>query len=757
MLKLLQQIIEEVNKTDNIHQVLDTVVHRVVSALDTQSCSIFLFNEHTNELVLMATQGLNPSAVGKTGIPFGQGLVSLVAEREEPLNIINAPDHPHYYQVPGAGEQHYSAFLGVPIQHRRHMLGVLIVEQEGQRQYDESEEAFLLTLATQLAGAIAQAQAMGSATFDTEEGSTLPDVLRGIPSASGVAIGEMRVVYPLADLTAVPDQKTNHPEEELANFQEALENTRSEIRILGKRMTRALPEEERVLFDAYIKILDSETLIQSITDTIQQQHFSAQTAVAHVFLAHIQQFKTMDNQYMQERAQDIEDLGRRVLSQLQNDDDHIEEYPEKTILIGQNITPSDLASVPRGHLAAVISSTGSVNSHVAILARALGVPSVMGVNDLPLSKLNNVQAIVDGYIGQAYLAPNEALLHEFQTLADEEHALDEELDVLRDMPAETTDGHRIALYVNTGLVADIGYSLTAGAEGIGLYRTEVPFMTRERFPSTEEQRVIYRQLLGVFAPRPVIIRCLDIGGDKALPYFPIHEDNPFLGWRGIRILLEHPEIFLSQIRAMLRANEGYNNLQIMLPMVTDISEVEEAVRLIKKTHEELVKKEGAHIVLPPIGIMAEVPSTIYEAKNFAKKVDFLSVGTNDLTQYLLAVDRNNPRVANLYNALHPAVLKALKSIVKDVHEEGKTISVCGEMAGDPMAALLLLGMGFDMLSLSAPMLPRIKWVIRKFSITQARKILSEVLKMPTAADIRRYLEFELEEVGLGGLIRAGRH
>jgi len=758
MLKLLRQILEEVTAVEDFRLALNLVVKRVVEALDTEACSIFLYDESKEAFVLMATEGLSQDAVGKAHVPLGQGLISKVAEKERPLNLINASEHPDYYVIPGVGEQNYDAYLAVPIQFRRRVLGTIVVEHSGNTPYTAAEEAFLLTLATQLAVLIAQAEGKGLLVFTDEAVPTLPEVLRGIPSASGVAIGEIRVVYPRSDLEVVPVQQSKNPERELELFEDALEQTRNEVRILSKRMSKNVSEEEQSLFEAYIKMLDSKTLIEAVRTMITDEKLTAQSSVAQVFLDHVRQFLSMDNQYMQDRAADVEDLGRRLLAHLQEDDEESSTvYPDDTILISNEIFPGNLAEVPQGQLVAVVSGSGSVNSHVAILARALGVPSVMGVSDIPLSKLNGVKAIVDGYLGQIYLNPNKETLAEFEALAKEEQELDEDLEPLQDLPAETEDGHRISLYVNTGLMADVGRAITAGAEGIGLYRTEVPFMTRDRFPSSDEQMVIYRQLLGVFAPRPVIIRSLDIGGDKSLPYFPIKEDNPFLGWRGIRVLLEHPEIFLTQIRAMLRANEGYNNLKIMLPMITDLLEVEEATHLIKKTYDELVKEEGLDIKMPEIGIMVEVPSAAYEARNLAQRVDFLSVGSNDLTQYILAVDRNNPRVAHLYDALHPAVLKALKHIVDGAHEEGKSVSICGEMASDPMATVLLLAMGFDILSLNAPVLSRVKWVIRKFTMSRARKLLSDVLVMKSAGEIRRYIEFALEEEGLGGLIRAGRH
>ena len=280
-------------------------------------------------------------------------------------------------------------------------------------------------------------------------------------------------------------------------------------------------------------------------------------------------------------------------------------------------------------------------------------------------------------------------------------------------------------------------------------------MLRDRFPSEEEQRIMYRQLLNTFAPKPVIMRTLDIGGDKALPYFPVVEDNPFLGWRGIRVMLDHPELFLQQVRAMLTASVGLNNLSIMLPMISSISEVEAADRLIQQAYDEL-SNEGLDISLPLLGVMIEVPAAVYQAYELAKRVDFISVGSNDLIQYLLAVDRNNPRVANLYNGFHPAVIRALHAVVKAAHKAGKRVSICGEMASDPIAAILLLGMGYDALSMSARSLLRIKWTIRNFTFERAQSLLKEVLKIDDPVEVRVHLEMAMEEAGLGGLIRAGK-
>jgi phosphotransferase system enzyme I (PtsP) len=392
---------------------------------------------------------------------------------------------------------------------------------------------------------------------------------------------------------------------------------------------------------------------------------------------------------------------------------------------------------------------------VAILARAMGIPTVMGAVDLDLSTSDELDFIVDGYQGRLYINASDAIKLEYSRLALEETQLSKELQSLRKLPAQTPDGYTVPLYVNTGLMADITPSKKSGAEGIGLYRTEFPFMVRDSFPGEEEQRLIYQQALKAFAPRPVTLRTLDIGGDKALPYFPIVEENPFLGWRGIRITLDHRDIFLTQIRAMIKAAINYDNLGILLPMISDLGELEEAILLIDQAFTEL-QEENEEVSWPKIGAMIEVPSAVYQAEELAQRVDFLSIGTNDLTQYLLAVDRNNTRVAKLYDALHPAVLRAIYQTVEAGHKYGRPVGVCGELAGDPAAAILLLGMGVDNLSMTVAGLPKIKWVIRSFSQRDARQMLTRALQFSSAAAIRKYLNAALESAGLGGLVRAGK-
>jgi len=755
MLNTLRRIVTEVNTARDLDHALSIIVKRVKQAMMVDVCSVYLLDPVSHCYVLMASDGLRPDAVGKVRLKQGEGLVSIVGSTEEPLNLANAPDHPRYQFIAETGEELFHGFLGVPIIQHRKVMGVLIVRQHQQRRYDEDEVAFLLTIAAQLAGAIAHAKASGGIKGLIDQAAIIENrPVIALPGAPGVAVGFAVVVYPLADLDVVPDRKASDIETEMDAFRLAIEAVRNDIRLLEARVSTSLDAEDLALFNAYQLMLNSDSLIIKTIERIKSGNW-APGALRETINEHARVFDEMDDPYMRERAGDVRDLGRRILLRLQSDSRSQPYYPPRTILTGEEITASMLAEVPVANLAGVISARGSSSSHVAILAHALGIPAVVGASDLPIARVDGCEVIIDGYRGQVYVSPSSTMREEYIRLANEEQELSAGLEELRGMPAVTPDGMHIPLYVNTGLLSDISPSQNSGADGIGLYRTEFPFMTRERFPSEEEQCIIYRQVMEAFAPRPVTLRTLDIGGDKALSYFPISEENPFLGWRGIRVTLDHPEIFLVQLRAMLRASAGLNNLHLLLPMVSHIAEVDEAQRLIKRLYREMLDV-GETVEMPKVGIMIEVPSAVYQIDALARRVDFLSEGTNDLTQYLLAVDRNNSRVAGLYDSLHPSVLTALLHIMQGAHRQQKPVSVCGEMAGDPASALLLLGMGVTSLSLSVANLLRVKSVIRTFTVAQARESLDSVLQMEDARTIRRHMDGVLEKAGLGGLVRAGK-
>jgi len=755
MLESLRQIVQEVNAAANLRETLDIMVGRIKSIMKVDACSVYLSVNAQREHLLMATAGLNPASVLQVRIPVTQGLIGLVREKAEPINLEDAQQHPQYRFIAETDEAQYHAFLGVPIIHQRKCLGVLVIRQRQCRLFEEDEVSFLVTLAAQLAGTIMHAASNGSHPELFNASQQIDGFfINGLAGSPGIALGTVKVIYPPFDLEAIPDRDITDTEAEIQRFIGAVNATQDEMETLSLKIAPSLPVADRALFDAYLLILKSDTLIGETISRINEGQW-APAALRDTIYFHARRFKSMADHYFKERAGDLEDLGRRILKHLQSDSEVSEDFPERTVLVTENVSAALLAEVPPMNLAGVVSAEGSGSSHVAILARAMGVPAVMGISDLPVSRMDGQTIVVDGYVGRVYISPSDAMIREFSRLAREEEEMAAGIEALNDLPAVTLDNVHIPLYANTGLLSDITPSLSVGAEGIGLYRTEFPFLIRDRFPGEEEQRNIYRQVLQTFSPKPVVLRTLDIGGDKRLPYFPIEDANPFLGWRGIRVTLDHPEIFLTQLRAMMRAGAGLDNLHILLPMVSNLSEVDEALKLIDKTHDEL-KQQDETITRPRVGVMIEVPSAVYMADNIARRVDFLSVGTNDLTQYLLAVDRNNSRVASLYDALDPAVLRALVHVLDAAHTYGKPVSVCGEMAGDPAASLLLIGMGIDSLSMSANSLPRIKWVIQSFSRTECVHILRHALRMEDARTIRSYLYSMLEQAELGGLVRAGK-
>ncbi len=764
MLNVLRQIVQEVNNASSLDAALGILVRRVKEAMNTEVCSIYGLNEQTRRYTLRATQGLNQAAVDKVSMAASEGLVGLVGNREEPINLENASAHPKYHYLANTGEEKFNSFLGVPIIHQKRILGVLVVQQSVQRKFDESEEAFMVTMSAQLAGVLAHAEVAGQ-VLEAQESKYKPKkvkkgvTIKGASAAPGIAIGKVIVLSPSADLYKVPDREIEDTKKEIKRFQVAIAGAREKIKQVGEALKDLRPEE-RALFDVYIRMLDDDALGSEVIKRIEENKQWAQGALRDVILEYVTHFEQMDDAYLRERSTDIKDLGSRVLAQLQaasgvkGDLPDNSSYPDNCILVSEELTPSMLGEIPEDKLIGLVSAKGSANSHVAILARAMGVPTVMGAVDLPVKQMDGIELVVDGYRGRLYTHPTTQVRNQFQGIIEEEKALVEGLEAIKDLPAQTQDGHRLQLCVNTGMITDALRSLNRGAEGVGLYRTEVPFMIKERFPSEAEQEQIYRKQLETFAPQPVTMRTLDVGGDKSLSYFPIEEDNPFLGWRGIRVTLDHPEIFLQQVRAMLKASVGLDNLKIMLPMITNVSEIEEAQYLIYRAYQEVLD-EGIQVKKPEVGVMIEVPAAVYQARTIARMVDFISVGSNDLTQYLLAVDRNNSRVADLYDSFHPAVLAALQQVVDAARSENCPVSVCGEMAGSPKGAVLLMAMGYDMLSMNAANLPKVKSVIRSMDISFANALLAEVMTQDSPQIIASTVELALKKLGQGRMLGPG--
>lgn len=753
MLTTLRRIVLAFNQEPELVKALQHMVVQVKEAMSAECCSVHLADHENKHFLLMASDGLAKDSLGRVAIGFKEGLIGLVGQREEPLNIANAQQHPSFKHSPEVQEDEFNAFLGTPIIHQRQVLGILSVQQKTSRQFTENEEAFLVTLAAQLAAVISSAESVGA--INQQNTYLHKNHIRGVPGAAGLAHGEFFVSFPRVQLSDVTLTKAEDIQQQSELFTNAVNKTIEEFGQMSSQMQEALHQDTLDIFEMYKQMLISPSFQAEIMGKISEG-WNAESALKIIIDQYALQFDAVDDVYIRERATDIKDLGNRVLLHLQEFTYENQPCPKNMILIAHEVTATMLAEYQGNDLVAIVSLTGSTNSHAVILAKALGIPTIMGVGNLPLSSFLNKDAIIDGYSGEIFICPDTAKINEYQHLINEELELQQLVKQVVDLPAITQDGKSIQLLLNAGLGNEFDNSVKNGAIGIGLYRTEIPFMERNCFPSELEQIAWYQQVLSSFPRQPVIMRTLDVGGDKALPYFPISEDNPFLGWRGIRITLDHPEIFLLQVRAMLKANIGFGNLEIMLPMISGVVEVDDALRLINQAYKEVQAESEVPVSKPKIGIMIEVPSVLFQLSELSHKVDFFSVGSNDLTQYLLAVDRNNPRVADIYDSYHPGVLRALNFIAEQAQNELIELSLCGELASEPAGAILLLAMGYDKLSMSSHGIAKVKWVIRHVSFSQAKIILSHCLMLTTGKEVRTYLNEQLELLELGGFARAGK-
>ncbi|AWB63722.1 phosphoenolpyruvate--protein phosphotransferase [Klebsiella quasipneumoniae] len=748
MLTRLREIVEKVASAPRLNEALDILVTDVCQAMETEVCSVYLADNDRRCYYLMATRGLKKPRGRTVALAFDEGLVGLVGRLAEPINLADAQKHPSFKYIPAVKEDRFRAFLGVPIIQRRQLLGVLVVQQRELRQFDESEESFLVTLATQMAAILSQSQL--NALF----GQYRQTRIRALPASSGVAIAEgwMDVSLPLME--QVYEASTLDTASERERLTGALEEAANEFRRYSKRYAAGAQKETAAIFDLYSHLLSDARLRRELFAEVDKGAV-AEWAVKKIIEKFAEQFAALSDGYLKERAGDLRTLGQRLLFHLDDSIQGPNTWPARIILVADELSATTLAEVPQDRLAGVVVRDGAANSHAAIMVRALGIPTVMGA-DIQPSLLHGHTLIVDGYRGELLVDPEPVLLQEYQRLISEENELSRLAEDDLQRASELKSGERVKVMLNAGLSPEHEEKLGSFVDGIGLYRTEIPFMLQSGFPSEEEQVAQYQGMLQMFNSKPVTLRTLDIGADKQLPYMPISEENPCLGWRGIRITLDQPEIFLIQVRAMLRANAATGNLSILLPMVTSLEEVDEARRLIDRASREVEEMIGYAIPRPRLGVMLEVPSMVFMLPQLASRIDFISVGTNDLTQYLLAVDRNNTRVASMYDSLHPAVLRALAMIAHDAERFGIDLRLCGEMAGDPMCVTILVGLGYRHLSMNGRSVARVKYLLRRIDIAEAQELSRRSLEAQMTAEVRHQVAAFMERRGLGGLIRGGR-
>jgi phosphotransferase system enzyme I (PtsP) len=765
--RLLEKVSVLIRESEGLQETLDRVVQVVADRMRTEACSLYLLDESGDSLTLWATTGLDGEAVGRVRMRTDEGLTGMVIETMEPVDVPDAPVHPRFKFFPETREERYHSFLGVPVLERSAPLGVLVVQTLRRRTFTAEELSLLRTIAAQLASVLVQARLLENLKMQRKEQEdfrqrTLETLrrlqaferqakargaqpaadrdpgerLRGIAAAPGFGIGRIHVLRPPVDFEEIEDLPSLDAVDELRRFDDALEAAVCDLDRQRAKLEEVLPEATGKIFDAYLMMLRDEEVENRIRGLINEGAV-AEYAVRMVVEEYLSAFEKVENPYLQERALDIKDIGQRLLRHLLGLDAHATPSPgDGSVLVANELTLTDLSEIDPAHLNGIALATGGATSHATILAKSFEIPTVVGIDGMLGHVAEGEEMIVDGNAGVVYRSPGPEVVREYQRMERDYRAFNESLESLHDLPAETVDGRRVILHANVGLVGDVVLAQRHGAEGVGLYRTEFPFISFREPPSESEQHDIYRKVIRGMNGQPVTVRTLDLGADKYPQYLHLpQEENPFLGWRSIRVSLEMPEFFDLQLRAILRAaTEGPTRL--MLPMISSLEELQRAREMIRDTEEDL-EREGIPFAKGlPLGIMIEVPSAVYLVAELARECDFVSIGTNDLIQYLLAVDRNNRKVAPLYQPLHPAVLGSISLCVQAAKAAGRPISMCGEMAADPMATLVLLGLGLDELSMEPFFIPVIKQLIRSVSYESAQELAQHALSLHTVRDIK---------------------
>ena len=732
---LLRQIREAMAGAAPAQERLDMVVRTIAQSMVAEVCSIYL-RRGSGELELFATQGLNPEAVHKTRLRPGEGLVGEVARTAEPISLSDAPAHPSFVYRPETGEDPYHAFLGAPLLRGGRAIGVLVVQNRSERRYDDEEVEDIQTIAMVLAETVASGELLAQDELrDIEVAPHRPERLKGQRFAEGLAYGHVilhEVPVPPENLLA-----ENQQVEEI-RLREALVVLKANIDGILEGGQGKLAGVSFEVLETYRMFADDRGWNRSLEEAVRTG-LTAEAAVDRVRSEHRARFAQARDPYIRERLHDFEDLANRLLRVLAGDKPGERDLPDDAILVARNLGPADLLEYPRNKLRGLLLEEGSAASHAAIVARALQIPCVgrlMGVRDR-LSEGDLV--IVDGETGETYLRPRPDMLAAIQSRMEVRSQRQAEFAKLRDVDAVTLDGTRITVLTNAGLAVDLENLDATGAEGIGLFRTEFQFMVSEELPRLDAQTALYKLVLDTAGDRPVTFRTLDIGGDKVLPYLETErEENPALGRRAIRLGLDRPGLLRLQLRALLAAAAG-RELRVMFPMIATVDEFRAARELVDVECEWARRRGRSLPALLRVGAMIECPSLLWHLDALLPLTDFVSVGTNDLLQYMFAADRTNPLVSDRYDPLSPPALRALAEIHKRCVDTGTPVSVCGELAGRPLEAFALLMLGYTRLSAPAGGVGPIKRMILSADLPAARRGMTSLLGS-SAGSVRGELE-----------------
>ena len=722
---LLRRLREISAEPVNAQARLDKIVMQIAANMVAEVCSVYVLRAD-RRLELYATEGLNREAVHLTTMQAGEGLVGLIAQSAEPLALSEAQEHPAFSYRPETGEEAYHSFLGVPILRGGNTVGVLVVQNKVRRTYSEEEVEALQTTAMLLAEMIASGELQSIAKSAELLALNGPMSLQGAPVCDGVGLGYVLLHEPRVVVKKLLAEDIGA---ELERLDQAIDAMRLKIDELVAHGDRIGAGEHRDVLEAVRLIANDQGWMRRLRDAVKTG-LTAEAAVERVQNDARARMQRQTDPYLRDRLHDLEDLTYRLLHQLTGQSYVVDRdsVPENAIIVARNMGPAALLDYDRAKLRGLVLEEGGPTSHVAIVARALGVTTVGVVPNVTDVVEPNDPIIIDGSTGYVHVRPQPDVRAAYAEKARLRARRQEQYAQLRDVPPVTKDGVAIALHMNAGLTVDVPFVRETGARSIGLFRTELQFMLAPSFPRMKEQYHFYKAVLDAVPDRPVTFRTLDIGSDKVLPYMAkIEEENPALGWRAIRIGLDRPGLLRVQLRAMLKAAAG-RELRIMFPMVANVAEFDRAKAIALRELELILRHGHTSPTKLELGAMVEVPALLWEIDQIASRADFLSVGSNDLVQYLYAADRDNTRVSKRYDNLSVPVLRALKAVVEAGSRVGKSVTLCGEMGGRPLEAMALLGIGYRSLSMSPSSIGPVKAMILGLDLGRAEKFLASLME-----------------------------
>jgi phosphotransferase system, enzyme I, PtsP len=736
---LLRRLREVMAEPVSAQERLNKIVVLIAANMVAEVCSIYVLRVD-GTLELYATEGLKPEAVHVTVLRQDEGLVGLVASEAKSLNLSDAQHHPAFSFRAETGEEIYHSFLGVPILRAGNTLGVLVVQNRAARSYSEDEEEALQTTAMVLAETIASGELSALAKPGLEPAAHRPVQLEGLSISDGIGLGHVVLHEPRVIVTKLI---ADDPQRELQRIDAALNTLRADLDVMLERRDVADAGEHREVLEAYRMFANDRGWTHKMHEAVQTG-LTAEAAVERVQSDNRARMLRQTDPYLRERLHDLDDLANRLMRQLVGRD-HApsrEQLPDNAILVARSMGPAALLDYDRKNLRGLVLEEGGPTSHVSIVARALGIAAVGHIENATGIVDPGDAIIVDGAMGHVYVRPTADVEKNYADRVRLRARRQAQYAELRNKPCVTKDGEKITLLVNAGLLVDLPHIAETGAAGIGLFRTELQFMIAAELPRAAEQLRLYRQVLDAAEDRPVTFRTLDIGGDKVLPYmrFEDEEENPALGWRAIRLGLDRPGLLRTQIRALLDAAAG-RELRIMFPMVTTVDEFDQAKALVEK---ELTHLRRHGHTLPErvhVGVMVEVPALLYQLDELLKRVDFLSVGSNDLMQFMFAADRSNTRLASRFDPISPPLLRALKEIVDGANAAKKPVTLCGELASQPIGALALIAIGYRSMSLAASAVGPVKAMLLDLD---ARKVAATIQPLLEGAGSKEPLRKKLE-------------